>query len=110
MRREEMNQKFDRKKLYELLTKIPRGRVVTYGILAKALGNRFWARTVGNALHINPDGIKYPCYKVVNHEGKLTENYVFGGIEAQKERLEADGIEVIDYKVDLKKYAFTDFE
>ncbi len=99
---------FDRMKLYELLRKIPKGKVVTYGTLAKMLGNRFWARAIGNALHINPDGIKYPCYKVVNHKGKLTDNYVFGGIEAQKQRLESDGITVIDYTVDLKKYGITE--
>ena len=102
------NNSFDRTELYELLRKIPKGKVVTYGTLAKILGNRFWARAIGNALHINPDGIKYPCYKVVNHKGKLTDNYVFGGIDAQKQHLESDGITVIDYTVDLKKYGITD--
>ena len=66
--------------------------------------HRHYARTVGNILHINPDGEKYPCYKVVNSKGHLSHKYAFGSIEKQKEKLEADGIEVLHYKVDLKKY------
>ena len=94
------------REVYELLREIPDGRVTTYGRIAERLGSRYYARAVGNALHLNPDGDKYPCYKVVNSKGKLSDNYAFGGIEAQKKRLEAEGIEVIDYKVDLKKYGY----
>ena len=100
-----MKRDFQRE-VYELLREIPDGRVMTYGRIAQRLGSRYYARAVGNALHLNPDGDKYPCYKVVNSKGKLSANYAFGGIEAQKKRLEAEGIEVIDYKVDLKKYGY----
>ncbi len=72
--------------------------------IAEHFGNKKLARAVGNILHINPDGEKYPCYKVVNAKGLLTDNYVFGGIEVQKLLLERDGVEVKDYKVDLDKY------
>ena len=92
------------KEVYELLLDIPYGKVTTYARIGELLGNRRYARAAGNALHANPDGEKYPCYKVVNSKGRLSDNYAFGGIEAQKKRLEADGIEVIDYKVDLIKY------
>jgi O-6-methylguanine DNA methyltransferase len=97
------------KRLYKLLTAIPRGKVVTYGTLAEMLGNRGFARAVGNALHKNPDGEKYPCYKVVNAKGALAPAFVFGGIEEQKRRLEAEGIEVKDGRVDLEKYGYTLF-
>ncbi|MDO4618948.1 MAG: MGMT family protein [Clostridia bacterium] len=90
--------------VYEYLLKIPKGKVVTYGMIARHFGNIRLSRVVGNILHKNPDFIKYPCYKVVNREGKLTPNYAFGGIEVQKEFLQKDGIEVVDYKVDLSKY------
>lgn len=99
-----MNDRFDRQNLYALLRSIPYGRVVTYGGLAARLGNRKWARAVGNALHDNPDGDKYPCYKVVNSRGELSRAYAFGGMEAQKRRLEAEGIVVTDNRVDLKQY------
>ncbi len=98
--------KFDKQRLYELLTEIPRGKVVTYGTLAEMLGNKAWARAVGNALHSNPDGDKYPCYKVVNSKGELSSAYAFGGIEEQKRRLKADGIAVENGKVDFKKHGY----
>lgn len=92
------------KQVYEFLRTIPKGKVVTYGQIAEYLGNKKLARTVGNILHKNPDGDKYPCYKVVNSKGYLSKNYSFGGINKQKEKLEADGILVTNYKVDLEKY------
>lgn len=101
----------DKQTLYELLLTIPSGKVVTYGTLAEMLGNRRMARVVGNALHSNPDGEKYPCYKVVNSKGELSHAYAFGGIDEQKRRLEADGIVVENGKVDLKRcgYGVTEY-
>ena len=93
-------------KVYDTLLLIPRGYVVTYGRIAEMLGNRHLARAVGNALHANPDGDKYPCYKVVNSKGELSHAYAFGGIDEQKRRLEAEGISVENRKVDLKKYGY----
>ena len=46
----------------------------------------------------------FPCYKVVNSQGKLAPSFVFGGCEEQRKRLERDGIKVINNKVDLKIY------
>lgn len=98
--------KIDRlaKKTYEYLRTIPKGKVVTYGQIAKHLGNRGLSRLVGTILHNNPDGEKNPCYKVVNGKGELAECFVFGGINQQKVLLENDGIVIKDNKVDLKKY------
>lgn len=90
--------------ILKYLLTVPKGKVVTYGQIAEFLGNKNLSRTVGNALHRNPDGDKYPCYKVVNSKGELSKNYAFGGIEEQKKRLEKDGIKVVNYKVDLEKY------
>lgn len=98
---------FNKQKLYELLTLIPHGQVTTYGRLAIALGNKSWARAVGNALHENPDGVQYPCYKVVNSKGNLSHSFAFGGIDEQRRRLEAEGIVVVDEQVDLNQYGFT---
>lgn len=93
-----------KEKVYEILRQIPKGMVVTYGQIGEMLGSKSYARTVGNILHANPDGVRNPCFKVVNSKGKLSEMYAFGGIEKQKERLESEGVEVADYKVDLKMY------
>lgn len=92
------------KKVFDYLTTIPKGKVVTYKQVAEYLGNKGLARVVGSILHKNPDGDKYPCYKVLNSKGELAEAFVFGGKEIQKQRLEKDGIRVTDYKVDLKTY------
>ncbi|MGN1124055.1 MAG: MGMT family protein [Eubacterium sp.] len=91
-------------KVYEFLTAIPRGKVVTYGQIAEYLGDKKLARVVGNILHNNPDEDKYPCYKVVDSKGNLSKHFAFGGIEKQKEKLEKEGIAVNNYKVDLNKY------
>ncbi len=93
-----------KEKVYGFLKTIPKGKVVTYGQIAEYLGNKKLARAVGNILHSNPAQNEYPCYKVVDSKGNLSENYAFGGIEKQKERLENDGITVCNYKVDLDKY------
>ena len=91
-------------KEYEYLLMIPKGKVVTYKQVAEHIGNKGLARVVGNILHKNPDGDKYPCYKVLNSKGELAEAFVFGGKNAQKNRLENDGITVIDGKVDLNEF------
>lgn len=94
----------DKQAVYDLLATIPAGKVVTYGQIGEYFGNRHYAQTVGNILHENPDGDKYPCYRVVNCHGKLAEHYAFGGLEAQCRRLQQDGVPVKNGRVDLKKY------
>ena len=93
-----------KEEVYEFLLTIPKGKVVTYGQIAEYLGNKKLARVVGNILHNNPNEEKYPCYKVVNSKGGLSNNFAFGGIEKQKEKLEREGIVVKNYRVDLNKY------
>jgi O-6-methylguanine DNA methyltransferase len=94
------------RRIYEAVKKIPRGKVATYGRVAELAGDKKMARAVGNALHKNPDPDSIPCYRVVNSKGQLAGEFAFGGAGAQARLLEADGIEVIDGKVDLKKYGF----
>ena len=92
------------KRIYEAVKKIPKGCVATYGKVAEMAGNPRMSRAVGNALHKNPDPEQIPCYRVVNSKGELAGAFAFGGENVQKKLLEADGIEVINGKVDLKKY------
>ena len=92
------------KAIFDFLTKIPKGKVVTYKDIAIYLGNKNLSRVVGNVLHKNKNPMVYPCYKVVNSKGELANNFAFGGKEGQKIYLEKEGIVVSNYKVDLKKY------
>ena len=94
-------------KVYEILKIIPKGKVVTYGQIACFLGNKHLSRVVGNILHKNPDPENIPCHRVVNCKGKLSSAYAFGGSDAQKKRLEQEGIMFeSDGTVNLKKYGF----
>ena len=92
------------RRIYEAVKKIPRGKVATYGQVAEMAGNKKMARAVGNALHKNPDPEKIPCYRVVNAKGELAGEFAFGGEGAQERLLQADGIAVVDGRVDLKIY------
>ena len=92
------------KRIYEAVKSIPKGMVATYGRVAEMAGDKNMARAVGNALHKNPDPDNIPCYRVVNAKGELSGEFAFGGLGAQAKLLKADGIEVINGKVDLKKY------
>lgn len=94
------------KRIYEAVKRIPVGYVATYGTIAKLAGDKKMARAVGNALHNNPDPDTIPCYRVVNSKGELSGSFAFGGETVQQNLLEADGIEVNDGKVDLKKYGW----
>ena len=79
-------------KVYEFVKNIPRGKVATYGQIALHLGNRNFARAVGNILHSNPDPEHIPCHRVVNAQGQLSRSYAFGGIEAQRRLLVSEGV------------------
>lgn len=92
------------KRIYEAVLRIPKGKVATYGQIAALAGNPKMARAVGNALHKNPDPDRIPCYRVVNAKGELAGEFAFGGAGEQAKLLAADGIEVINGRVDLEKY------
>ena len=62
------------------------------------------SRAVGNALHKNPDPENIPCFRVVNSKGELAGAFAFGGEGEQARRLEEDGVEVKNGKVDLKRF------
>ena len=91
--------------IYELVRQIPKGKVTTYGNIAKMLGRPRSSRVVGYALHVNPQPQTIPCHRVVNREGRLAPGFTFGGPDAQKQLLENEGVVVgSDDCVDLKKY------
>jgi len=92
-------------KVYKLVRNIPKGKVSTYGLIANKLN--MTPRTVGFALHANPDGEGTPCHRVVNRDGRVAPGYAFGGPGIQKKRLEQEGIKFIDeQRLDLNKYLF----
>jgi methylated-DNA-protein-cysteine methyltransferase related protein len=91
--------------VYAAVKKIPRGKVATYGQIARVVGQPEKARIVGWALHSNPYMGEVPCHRIVNRNGELSGNYAFGGYEAQKKLLEDEGI-IFDKEgiIDLQTY------
>ncbi|MCI8343028.1 MAG: MGMT family protein [Clostridia bacterium] len=94
--------------VYEYLKSVPKGKVVTYGMIAAAIGCPRASRQVGNALHRNPQPVVIPCHRVVNREGRLAPAFAFGGEQVQAELLRGEGVEVINGCVDLSKYIWKD--
>ena len=90
--------------VFMVTARIPQGKVATYGQIAEMIGKPKSAQAVGNALHRNRDPIKVPCHRVVNRHGELAAHFGMGGAAVQKERLLAEGVTVIDGKVDVVKY------
>lgn len=93
------------KRVQRAVKRVPKGKVVTYGQIAKMLGVKD-ARLVGWALHRNKDK-SLPCHRVINKDGRLASGYVFGGISAQRAKLKREGIKFVDdTTVDLKLHIF----
>lgn len=92
-------------RIYTVVKRIPRGKVATYGQVARLAGNPRWARVVGYALHVNPDPDGIPCYRVVNRDGRPSPAFAFGGFQEQVYLLEKDGVEFnSDGNVIMEKY------
>ena len=92
------------KKVYSQTKKIPKGKVITYGQIAKLIKNPNSARAVGNALHKNPFK-KVFCHRVVNSKGELAKNFKLKGREGQKKILLSEDVKFKTcFKVDLKKH------
>ncbi len=91
-------------RVLELTGRIPRGKVTTYGEIARALGNPKASRAVGTALKKNKCPEAIPCYRVV-HSGGSVEGYsARGGTREKIRRLRKDGIAVRSGKIDLKTH------
>ena len=90
-------------KVYEVVGRIPKGKVTTYGAISKIIGVD--PRVVGYALHVNRDPKNVPCHRVINSKGKISSGYAFGGPDIQKKMLTKEGIVFNkDGIVDLKKF------
>ena len=85
----------DKQDVYRLVMQIPRGRVTTYGAIAKALGNPRATRRVGQILKHNPLPITVSCHRVIHADGRLG-GYCGNKPSAIKKKsrfLRAEGIE-----------------
>ena len=90
-------------KCYEILKKVPRGKVTTYKEIALALKSKGY-RAVGNAMNKNPYAPHVPCHRVVGSDGKMVG--FADGVNKKIKMLRGEGVEVVDDKVDLDKYFY----
>ena len=92
-------------RVYKVVKRIPKGKVTTYGQIARLLGNPHLSQVVGFALHVNPEPGVIPCHRVVNRFGGLSEAFAFGGLNEQRMLLEEEDVTFLpDGNVDLKKH------
>ena len=86
-------------RVYEIVRLIPRGRVTTYGAIAKALGTGA-SRQVGMAMNASHGQLPpVPAHRVVNRQGLLTGKHHFGPANEMQALLEAEGIRVSNDRV-----------
>jgi len=91
-------------RLWDLVRKIPPGRVTTYKELSLALGwPRGW-RKVGALLSTNPRPVTIPCHRVVCSDGRVGGYKL--GVRRKIELLQREGVKVKNGRVNLKKYFF----
>ena len=88
-------------KVWALTARIPKGQVVTYGDIAKALKSKAY-RAVGHALNRNPYSPAVPCHRVVGSNGALTG--FAGGLPKKRKMLSEEGVRFVDNnRVDVSK-------
>jgi methylated-DNA-[protein]-cysteine S-methyltransferase len=94
-------------KCYQLLLKVPKGRVTTYKAIANALGTNAY-RAVGNAMNKNTNIPMIPCHRVVGSNGFLT-GYALG-LDKKIQLLNSENVQVKNNKIlDFKDKLFSDF-
>lgn len=90
--------------VYEVVKLIPKGRVSSYGAIARYLGAGRAARMVGYALNQSFENHDVPAHRVVNRNGMLSGRFHFPPDRPMDKALEAEGIQVLDNQVqDFKK-------
>ncbi|MGE5849975.1 MAG: MGMT family protein [Candidatus Methylomirabilota bacterium] len=98
-------------RVYNLVARIPWGRVATYGQIARILGAPRSARIVGWAMHGSPEGAGIPCHRVIQHGGTCSPNFRVGEPGAQRRLLEEEGVRfLLDGRVDLEAHQWNPWE
>lgn len=90
-------------KVYDVLMKVPKGKVTTYKALANAVGSKGY-RAVGQAMNKNPYAPSVPCHRVIASDGTL--GGFASGVSKKIRMLKKEGIEIIGGRIDLKKYGY----
>ncbi len=91
--------------VYRLVKQIPRGRVLTYGALARILRLPGGARSAGRAMAATPSGRGIPWHRVVGDHGKILIREPYASL--QRKLLTSEGIEIVESRLNLKRHLWT---
>ncbi|GAB1372071.1 MGMT family protein [Candidatus Kapaibacterium sp.] len=92
------------KSVYDVVARIPYGRVTTYGAIAEHLGMKSSARMVGWALNADRYNLNMPYHRVVNRNGELSGSRYFPKPGMMRQLLESEGVTFVGDAVDIKKF------
>jgi O-6-methylguanine DNA methyltransferase len=84
-----------------ITARIPKGKVATYGQVARLAGNPRAARAVGTVMRTNDDPMHVPCHRVVGANGALV-GYAFNGVGEKRKKLIDEGVSFLDMRVNLR--------
>jgi len=101
--------KVDKKLVYEIVMRIPKGKVSSYGAVARAVGVPGAARAIGSIMRANPNPPTIPCHRVVYSDGRIGG---FGGrshIPEKARLLRSEGIRVVNDRIVDFSRTFHDF-
>ncbi|MEM2160721.1 MAG: MGMT family protein [Candidatus Nitrosotenuis sp.] len=91
--------------VYKKLLQVPKGKVTTYGELARAVGLQNGQRVIGQIMNRNPFPVVIPCHRVVKSDGKI--GGYFYGEKVKTKMLSDEGIKIADGKIkDWEKTVF----
>ncbi|NYZ80084.1 MGMT family protein [Candidatus Micrarchaeota archaeon] len=88
--------------VYELLKKVPKGKVVSYGELARAANTS--PRAVGKLMNVNPYAPTVPCHRVVNKDGRI--GGFASGVENKIALLKKEGVPVVGGRIDERFFFY----
>jgi len=91
--------------VFRFVQRIPRGRVLTYGALAKALHLPGGARSAGRAMAATPSGKGIPWHRVVGEQGKILIREPYASL--QKKLLESEGVRVVESRLELHRHLWS---
>ncbi|MDH4071040.1 MAG: MGMT family protein [Ignavibacteria bacterium] len=93
-------------RIWNTVSGIPKGKVSTYGAIARKAGFGNHARLVGYALHALPDGSEVPWHRVINARGEISERKAGRAGTRQRELLRKEGLEFRRGKIDLDRFGW----
>lgn len=96
----------NKEKIWQIVYQIPKGKVSSYGQVARLAGLPGYARYVGHTMKCLPAGTKLPWHRVANSQGKLSFSRDSQEYQTQKSRLESEGVVFVNGRFSLKKYGW----